>query len=300
VVALSKADGGGLLAALRGETASPVSGQIDDDGERRMKMTDTTNWRDKVKVHPAAEMFPMMSDVELDELAKDIAEHGLQQLPTWIKTGDGDFLLDGRNRFAAVDRIPDTAVRNELRASLLGFRDFLPEGDPYAYVVSANLHRRHLTTEQKRDVIAKLLQENPTRSDRATAKIAKVSHHTVADVRSEAEQRGQIAHVSTRADTKGRQQPARKPRPSVITRLAEEAAAAAKPERDQAIVNFAALLHRKLPQTLDDLTRLLDDERARIAELPAYKRKVIARGYLSALNITLDDLRPVSEDLAAE
>jgi hypothetical protein len=42
-------------------------------------------------------------------------------------------------------------------------------------------------SKQKREAIAALLQENPQRSDRAIAKQAKVSHHTVAKVRTEME-----------------------------------------------------------------------------------------------------------------
>jgi len=49
------------------------------------------HWRDKIKVHPAADLFPMMSDAELDALAKDIAEHGMHQgivlwTPEWTIT----------------------------------------------------------------------------------------------------------------------------------------------------------------------------------------------------------------------
>ena len=33
--------------------------------------------------------------------------------------------------------------------------------DPYAYVMSANLHRRHLTPEQRRELVAKLLKASP-------------------------------------------------------------------------------------------------------------------------------------------
>lgn len=48
-----------------------------------------------------------------------------------------------------------------------------------------------------------------------------------------------------------------------------------------------------MAKTLNDLSRLLADERHRIAELPLQKRVVLARGYLSALSISTDDLRPV-------
>src|SRR5262249_1464332 len=85
------------------------------------------------------------------------------------------------------------------------------ETDPYAYVLSANAHRRHLTREQKRDLIEKLLKERPERPDPRTAKNAKDSEKKVASVRGDREGRSEIPNVSTRTDTAGRQQPASKP-----------------------------------------------------------------------------------------
>jgi hypothetical protein len=36
-------------------------------------------WRDLYKVHPAADVFPMMSDEELAQLSEDIKANGLQE-----------------------------------------------------------------------------------------------------------------------------------------------------------------------------------------------------------------------------
>jgi hypothetical protein len=190
---------------------------------------------------------------------------------------------------AAVYRITDSARRDELlqawengkNRTLLPFCD-----DPAAYIVSANIRRRHLTAEQRREIIAKLLKENPERSDRATAKIAGVHHETVASVRENAERRGEIRHVETRADTKGRQQPARKkamPRPTAPSTPLSQV-------RDKAIMDFSQALHQQLANTLDDLTRILKGEGARIREISLPKRIVIARAYLDALGVSLDDL----------
>jgi len=53
------------------------------------------------EVHPFADEWPMMSDAELDAMAADIGERGLQKPVVLGKAGQ---LLDGRNRLAACKR----------------------------------------------------------------------------------------------------------------------------------------------------------------------------------------------------
>jgi hypothetical protein len=248
-----------------------------------------TTWRERVTVHPAAELFPMMSDMQLDELAADIAEHGLREPVAWL-SGQ---LLDGRSRLAAIERIPDQQLRKELQAFVAEPQNgkiLTGSVDPYAYVVSANMHRRHLTSEQKRDAIAALLKANPERSDRSTAKIAKTSPTTVGTIRQQLESMGDVSKLDTRADTKGRHQPATKPKLVVQSQ---------KLYRDSAIVSLAALLRAKARDTLVDLAQLLRDEQARIETLPMSVRVELAQGFLSALNVGIDDLRS-AQTFAAE
>jgi hypothetical protein len=249
-----------------------------------------TTWCNGVRVHAAADLFPMMSGTDLDELAADIAKHGLQEPIAWL---DGQ-LIDGRGRLAAIARIPDQPRREELQAYVadpLNGRILPDSADAYQFVFSANVHRRHLTNEQKHDAIAALLKTNPARSDRSTAKIAKVSPTTVGTIRQKLERSGDVSKLDTRTDTKGRYQPASKPK-QVVAR-------SPKLDRDNAIVRFAAILHAKPRDTLDDLTRLLRDEQARIETLPMPVRVELARGYLRALSVGIDDLRS-AQTFAAE
>jgi hypothetical protein len=117
----------------------------------------------------------------------------------------GVWLVDGRNRQRAC-----------AEAGVEPRYVNLPEDvDLSAYVVSANLHRRHLTAEQKREFIGKLLAMDPERSDRGIAQQVKVDHKTVAAVRSDKEDRGEIPHTETRRDASGRAQPAHKPPPAI-------------------------------------------------------------------------------------
>jgi ParB-like chromosome segregation protein Spo0J len=95
---------------------------------------------DAVEFHEAAEIFPLLQDGDLDALADDIEKNGLQ-IPVEILDGK---IIDGRNRYRAClmrGVEPDVV---EVEAD-----------DPVAYVLSMNLHRRHLDTSQKSMVAAK-------------------------------------------------------------------------------------------------------------------------------------------------
>jgi N6-adenosine-specific RNA methylase IME4 len=95
-------------------------------------------------VHPAADLFPMMVDAELQELAADIRANG-QRLPIVLHEGK---VLDGRNRLEA--------------CGIAGVEPRLSEwegrgGSPVAFVASVNLMRRHLNESQRALFAAELL-----------------------------------------------------------------------------------------------------------------------------------------------
>jgi ParB-like nuclease domain len=149
-----------------------------------------------VKFHPLADIFPLMEGEEFDALVADIKANGLNEN---IVLYEGK-VLDGRNRYRAC-----------MKAGIEPhFCRLLKSDDPAAYVISANIHRRHLTAEQKRELIAKLIKAQPEKSNRQIAKTAKVDHKTVGAARAELEGRGEIPHVETTTDTKGRKQPGKK------------------------------------------------------------------------------------------
>lgn len=93
------------------------------------------------ETHPAANIFPMLDEPDLAALAEDIRAHGLRNPVVVI----GSKVLDGRNRLAACDRIG-------IEATFVQF-----EGDdPVAFVLSHNLHRRHLNESQRAMVAARI------------------------------------------------------------------------------------------------------------------------------------------------
>jgi hypothetical protein len=162
------------------------------------------NWRKHLAVHPAAELFPLMAETELKELASDIAETGLRApIVGWAV--DSQFLLDGRNRLDAMALLGLLYETDDHHVGVkkwtgkqwrdqpggrIGFapgcefQNFV-DGDPYAIALSLNVHRRHLTAEQKRELIAKVLKAKPEASNLAVAKQVKADDKTLAAVRSD-------------------------------------------------------------------------------------------------------------------
>jgi N6-adenosine-specific RNA methylase IME4/ParB-like chromosome segregation protein Spo0J len=87
-----------------------------------------------MKFHRIANIFPMMSEPELQELRDDVQRNGLLQ-PIWIYEGQ---VLDGRNRYRVCQ---DLQLEPKTKAY---------DGTaPIDFVISMNLHRRHLTASQK-------------------------------------------------------------------------------------------------------------------------------------------------------
>lgn len=92
--------------------------------------------------HEVADIFPMMGATEFDGLVRDIAEHG-QREPIVIHN---NMILDGRNRYKACIKLGLKPIT----------REWDGDGSPVAYVISLNLHRRHLNESQRSLVAAKV------------------------------------------------------------------------------------------------------------------------------------------------
>jgi hypothetical protein len=129
----------------------------------------------ELEFHSLANLFPLANDDELKVLAEDIKTNGLQQ-PITLYNGH---ILDGRNRHRACKIAGKEPRTIELQSGV----------DPIAFVVSANLHRRHLNETQRGIVAAKLAnmrvggkEANPSKdgiAQRDAAKLLNVSTKTV-------------------------------------------------------------------------------------------------------------------------
>jgi hypothetical protein len=115
--------------------------------------------------HPVCALFPRMSDTELADLAEDIRRHGLQA-PIVVLDGQ---ILDGRNRLLAC-QVAGIEPR---------FVAWAGNGDPADFVVSANLHRRHLTESQRAMVAVSLTEFWNEARDRQLASRLKPGEHPI-------------------------------------------------------------------------------------------------------------------------
>jgi hypothetical protein len=102
----------------------------------------------ELTAHPLSEIFPRMGEAELGALAEDIKANGLKEA-IWLFE---DKILDGNNRYSA-------GLKIGYRFKETDFRRFDPKvhGDPLTFVVSANLHRRHLNESQRATIAANVV-----------------------------------------------------------------------------------------------------------------------------------------------
>lgn len=94
-----------------------------------------------MKPHPLADLFPPMTPEEMASLVEDIKANGLAQP---IITHE-ESILDGRHRYQA-------CLQAGVQPRFTEFRG----GDALAFVISANLNRRHLSVAQRAMVAAKI------------------------------------------------------------------------------------------------------------------------------------------------
>jgi len=130
--------------------------------------------RTDLKTHPAADIFPLLEGPEFEALVLDIIEHG-QREPIVVHDGA---ILDGRNRYRACQSLGIEPVTKAWDG----------EDTPEAFVVSMNLHRRHLNESQRAMIAARISKlpkghrpdvEIPTCTQAEAARLLNVDRGTV-------------------------------------------------------------------------------------------------------------------------
>lgn len=96
-----------------------------------------------MQIHPVADIFPSMRAEEYEALRENIREHG-QREPAWVWRGQ---VIDGRHRARACAELGIDLLTREYEGD---------ESTLVSFVVSLNLHRRHLDESQRGMVFARL------------------------------------------------------------------------------------------------------------------------------------------------
>lgn len=99
-------------------------------------------------VHPDADIFPMLDEDDLRQLAEDIKANGLNH-PIVVGEVDGEMMLiDGRNRREACRLAGVDPATTKLNGH-----------DPKALILSENIHRRHMSKGQQAMAVAMMFPE---------------------------------------------------------------------------------------------------------------------------------------------
>jgi len=108
--------------------------------------------KQKIEFHETANIFPMMEKHEFEALKEDIRRNGLNEA-IWLYDGK---IIDGRNRYLA-----SLAVGVEPKYKQYEGK----EDDLIDFVLSLNLHRRHLSISQKACLAVDLLPRIEERNE---------------------------------------------------------------------------------------------------------------------------------------
>lgn len=193
----------------------------------------------QLRILPAANMFPMIADTDAPgfiALMNDIKAHGVND-PIKI-TPDGQ-IVDGRNRIAAIRKI----IADGGSAPVFAVEVMHKTGKELdAWVVSTNLHRRHLTTSQRA-----MLASDMTTATKSTGG-AKVAAITVADAAT-------LVNVSPR-QVKNATQVKRIATPEVVAAVRAGTKTVAAAQSEATVAKPAAPVTAALPA--EDMKALLD------------------------------------------
>lgn len=139
----------------------------------------------ELELHPLCTLFPRLTGADFDALRDDIAANGLRQP---IVMHDG-MILDGGNRYAA-------CLAAKVKPAFVEFR-----GDSIgAFVLSANMHRRHLSAGQQAAIVASVQDWGRAQAHGGNRKAAQAATLPLETVASRAAQSGASERTQRMAD----------------------------------------------------------------------------------------------------
>lgn len=145
------------------------------------------------------QLLPPLSTAEYEALREDIAVAGVL-VP--IDVDEHGEILDGHHRKQACDELGIDCPARVVEG--------IPEFAKADYALTVNLARRHLSQNERRQLVWNSVKDAPHLSDRQHARRCGVSPSTVKAVRDDLEAADLVSKLDTRKDRRGREQPATK------------------------------------------------------------------------------------------
>jgi site-specific DNA-methyltransferase (adenine-specific) len=226
----------------------------------------TIEFNGKVFACPFHDLMPPLTADDLAELTDDIRARG-GLVPVVVT--DQDEVLDGQHRLGIAAKLLLPLVPLDVKPGLT-------YDQKRELAVNLNLHRRHLSREQKRELIARRLKENPDWSNNRVASLLNVDDKTVKKVRLALESTSDIPKTDRVAGKDGSIRPSRrgtaKPGRATSTSTPE-------PESTVEIVHAHVQYSQNPPGTIQVPAEVMvgRDQRDAVKATLADVRKAIAR-----------------------
>jgi len=140
------------------------------------------------------QVMPEMAQEEYEALKEDIAERGVMVPIEFDENGN---VLDGYHRLKICVELGIEDYPKVIRTGM-------SEAEKWTHARKLNMARRHLTREQRQELIREQIKATPELSDRQIAKMLGVSNSTVSVMRHELIEDGQVceSHTSIGSDGK--------------------------------------------------------------------------------------------------
>lgn len=202
------------------------------------------------------QVMPELSAEDYATLKADIAERGVQVPVEYDEDGN---ILDGHNRVQICEEL---GINEWPRVIRLG----MSEEQKILHARKLNMARRHLTREQRQELIREQVKATPELSDRQIAQELKVDHKTVGSQRKELESTGEIPQLKTNVGADGKERPRQVDRKPVSV-FAPTAKMAEKVHQ----------IAQKAPEALSfvESEKISLDEAAKLARMPEERREKV-------------------------
>ena len=220
----------------------------------------------------------MITGAEFQQLADDIAEHGLRE-PVWLWRDPDDgttYLLDGRNRMAACAE-SGTEVRTR----------YYDGEDPISFAVSLNVTRRHLTPGQKSMLALRLV---PMYEEQGRREIARA----VTEANRQRTEQKPTEAVLPQLGPKGRA-PQSRDKAAAVTGASGRAVAQAKRVTEKAPDLAEKVESGAMP--IDRADRIIRDREAEARRIEHAKAEAATSHIRGTIDIRHGDFREVLSDL---